>query len=147
MLVRILEQWLRLYILVAYVQVIHAFGYNNPVARKKDPEALGTFVTTHIFPGCQVPILSRLQAAFYDSGKFDLERTETCGVDYSTTLAAWRHRLDAAAGGFKPQLVRKYRYYLAFSEAGFRSEKLFVSRIVFVKKNNSPVLSQTSALS
>jgi cyclopropane fatty-acyl-phospholipid synthase-like methyltransferase len=37
------------------MQVINALSFNNVVARKRNPDPLGTFVTTHIFPGQQIP--------------------------------------------------------------------------------------------
>jgi cyclopropane-fatty-acyl-phospholipid synthase len=94
------------------MQVIHAFAFNNSVARSRDPTALGTFVTTHIFPGQQIPNLDFLQEAFIKNGNFKRVYSETTGHDYAQTLREWRLRLDGPSkDGFviPDKIQRKYR--------------------------------------
>ncbi len=97
------------------MQVIHAFAFNNSVARSRDPTALGTFVTTHIFPGQQLPNLDFLHEAFLKSGKFKRVYSETTGHDYAKTLRQWRLRLDGPSeDGFviPDHIQRKYRFVI-----------------------------------
>jgi cyclopropane-fatty-acyl-phospholipid synthase len=127
------------------MQVIHAYAFNNPVALERDPVPLGTFVTTHIFPGQQLPNLEFLHEAFLKSGKFRKIYSEECGMDYARTLLMWGANLERAvtpdkANGGAPALkisrrtLLKYRYYLAWCRAGFSNELLDLARIVFEKK-------------
>merc|ERR1711907_403360 len=115
------------------MQVINALSFNNSVARKRKPLMLGSFVTTHIFPGQQIPNLEFLHEAFLQSGKFKRIYSETATHDYAKTLKCWRDNLEANASKFPPRMVKKYRYYLAFCEAGFENELLHLTRVVFEK--------------
>lgn len=127
------------------MQVIHAYAFNNPVARERDPVPLGTFVTTHIFPGQQLPNLEFLHEAFLKSGKFRKIYSEECGMDYARTLKMWGENLERAVQPDKVtgapaslaipvRTLLKYRYYLAWCRAGFNNELLDLARIVFEKK-------------
>jgi len=115
------------------MQVINAHPFNNPVASSRNPKPLGSFVTTHIFPGQQVPNMQFLQEAFLESGKFHMLYSESTGHDYARTLAEWNANLERVAARFPPSVVRKYRYYFAFCQAGFHTELLTLTRVVFEK--------------
>jgi predicted NAD/FAD-binding protein/cyclopropane fatty-acyl-phospholipid synthase-like methyltransferase/DUF1365 family protein len=115
------------------MQVIHAYAFNNPVARSRAPRPLGTFVTTHIFPGQQLPNLEFLHEAFWRSGKFRRVCSETASYDYARTLAHWAENLERHRAEIDAHTFRKYQYYLAFCEAGFRTELLHLTRVVFEK--------------
>ncbi|KAH9113237.1 hypothetical protein AeMF1_012510 [Aphanomyces euteiches] len=117
------------------MQVIHAYAFNNPVARSRTPVPLGTFVTTHIFPGQQVPNLEFLHEAFMEH-KFKRVFTETRSHDYADTLKLWAENLDAYRHALPPTVYRKYKYYLNWCEVGFRIEKLHLSRVVFEKQTD-----------
>jgi cyclopropane fatty-acyl-phospholipid synthase-like methyltransferase len=119
------------------MQVIHAYPFNNPVAREDNrvsPRRLGSFVTTHVFPAQQIPNLDWLHEAFLRSGKFRRVFTETASHDYARTLALWRENLETVRSTVPPRTYRKYQYYLSFCEAGFRAELLHLSRVVFEKQ-------------
>ena len=115
------------------MQVIHAYAFNNPVARSREPRPLGSFVMTHIFPGQQIPNLDFLHEAFWRSGKFRRVRSETASHDYARTLASWAENLERHRAEIDAHTFRKYQYYLAFCEAGFRTELLHLTRVVFEK--------------
>ncbi|KDO33400.1 hypothetical protein SPRG_02207 [Saprolegnia parasitica CBS 223.65] len=119
------------------LQVIHAYAFNNPVARSRTPVPLGTFVTTHIFPGQQVPNLDFLHEAFMEH-KFKRVFTETRSHDYAETLRLWAENLDAYRHALPPTVYRKYKYYLNWCEVGFSIEKLHLSRVVFEKPLDEP---------
>ena len=116
----------------AVIQVIHAFAWNNPAGRKKEVDLGSTFVTTHIFPGQQIPHLDWIHEAFHGQGMV-LESSEMNGQAYAQTLRAWRHNLDQQAHLFDERMVRKFRYYFAWCQAGFEAGLLHLSRVVFTK--------------
>ena len=115
------------------MQVIHAMPFNNPVARRRHPTMLGTFVTTHIFPGQQIPKMESLYEAFWKTRRFKKVYMETTSHDYGRTLGAWSRNLEVHQQHFPAEVIRKYQYYLQFCEVGFASELLHLSRIVFEK--------------
>jgi len=120
------------------MQAIHARPYNNVVAMKQKPDIMGTFVTTHIFPGQQLPNLDWLFLEF-DKAGFERVYVESSSHDYERTLQEWAANLEAkyAACGdseFSEAVMKKYRYYLAFCRACFEIEMLDLARIVWVKK-------------
>jgi predicted NAD/FAD-binding protein/cyclopropane fatty-acyl-phospholipid synthase-like methyltransferase/DUF1365 family protein len=114
------------------LQAIIASPWNNPAGRKREVELGSTFVTTHIFPGQQIPTIDWIHEAFRAAG-LSLEFSETNGRDYAKTLRAWRHNLDRNREGLDPRAVRTYRYYFAWCEAGFDEELLHSTRFVFRK--------------
>lgn len=139
------------------MQVIHAFPFNNPVASKQKPEMRGSFVTTHIFPGQQIPHLESLHEAFWKTGvllilyvlfrcmlfidfafsvvagQYKLVYSESDTQAYTLTLQIWRDQLEKRSAGFPAPLIAKFRYYLAFCEVGFQTELLQLSRVVYEK--------------
>jgi cyclopropane-fatty-acyl-phospholipid synthase len=61
------------------------------------------------------------------------------GADYATTLALWRLRFEEHADrvesiGFDDTFRALWRFYLAYSEAGFRSGYLDVSQLVLERR-------------
>jgi cyclopropane-fatty-acyl-phospholipid synthase len=95
------------------MQVINALGFNNPVARSRNTTA-GGFVTTHIFPGQQLPNLEFLHEAFLDSGKFRRTYSETAGHDYERTLAEWSANLRRNRKTVPERVYRKYQVLCCF---------------------------------
>jgi cyclopropane-fatty-acyl-phospholipid synthase len=60
-----------------------------------------------------------------------LDGLETFGLSYAETLAEWRRRFHAAvptlrAGGMDDVFSRRWDYYLAYCEAGFRASAIDV---------------------
>ena len=117
------------------IQVINALGFNNPVARRRNPLPLGTFVTTHIFPGQQLPNLEFIHEAFLESKKFKRLYSETTGHHYARTLDLWSQSLMKNQHHFPEKVINKYIYYLCWCRAAFDAELLQLSRIVFQKIN------------
>jgi cyclopropane-fatty-acyl-phospholipid synthase len=81
------------------------------------------FIQRYIFPGGMLPTRSRIEY-HADQAGLKLERTETFGPCYARTVQHWRQRFEAAWPqisklGFDEQFRRKWRYYLAYCEAGF----------------------------
>ena len=95
------------------------------------------FIKKHIFPGGFIPSVSVLAAA---AARADLSPAslEDFAADYALTLHDWRHRLDANAGaaralGFDTQFLRKWRFYFAYCEGGFRERAISDVHLLFTK--------------
>ena len=83
------------------------------------------WIQTYIFPGGLCPSLAVIERATRDTGLLITGVDDIAG-HYATTLRAWRtrflERLDAVrAQGFDERFIRMWEYYLALSEAGFRT--------------------------
>ena len=58
------------------------------------------------------------------------------GADYARTLKIWREQFDAAElpHKFDERFKNQWRYYLMYSEGGFRSGGIDVLQVTLVKK-------------
>jgi cyclopropane-fatty-acyl-phospholipid synthase len=96
------------------------------------------WIQKYIFPGgilLSVPVIAQqsAQAGLTVSGRRGL------GPHYARTLALWRTRFLASwdrvgALGFDPMFERMWEFYLAYSEAGFRSRYLDVWQFSLTKQ-------------
>jgi len=82
------------------------------------------FIQKYIFPGGMLPTPSAIRENCGASG-LKLGTIETFGQSYAMTLAEWRRRFTAAfpglrSLGFDDEFFRKWDYYLAYCEIGFR---------------------------
>ena len=103
-----------------------------------------TFVQTYIFPGQQLPYLEYVYDCFMAEGLIP-SYTEQSVLQYARTLWIWRQKLwfhqyhnpktgtRTRKGRWSETEYRKFAYYLAWCEAGFREGVLDVARVVFVK--------------
>jgi cyclopropane-fatty-acyl-phospholipid synthase len=83
------------------------------------------FIQRHVFPGGMLPSIGVMREQIARAGLV-LTRLETFGASYGRTLAEWAGRFQAAwptlaAKGFDERFRRKWEYYLAYCEAGFRT--------------------------
>lgn len=88
------------------------------------------FIQRHIFPGGMLPTKTII-AKLADEAGLQFERVVEFGSSYARTLGEWRLRFEAnwpkiAALGFDEGFRRKWRYYLAYCEAGFLDEVIDV---------------------
>jgi cyclopropane-fatty-acyl-phospholipid synthase len=93
---------------------------------RRDPD----FIQRHIFPGGMLPSVELLTAQINRAG-LGLRSVEHFGASYAATLAEWRRRFDSAwphlhPQGFDESFRRKWEYYLAYCEAGFRAGSIDV---------------------
>jgi cyclopropane-fatty-acyl-phospholipid synthase len=93
---------------------------------RRDPD----FIQRHIFPGGMLPSVEQLRAQINRAG-LALRSAEHFGASYAATLAEWRRRFDDAWPrlhplGFDERFRRKWEYYLAYCEAGFRAGSIDV---------------------
>lgn len=95
------------------------------------------WIHKYIFPGGLIPSLEAIDE--HTKKNFDLVDRRQMGLDYAHTLKLWRERFmqnsdKVRALGFDQEFERIWEYYLAYSEAGFRSHHLDVWQLGFVKK-------------
>ncbi len=96
------------------------------------------FIQRHIFPGGLLPSLARIQACAAEAGDLRLLDLEDLTPHYARTLAAWRTRFDAhedrvAALGLSPAERRKWRFYFAYCEGGFRERTIASAQLLYAK--------------
>lgn len=96
------------------------------------------WVHKYVFPGGLIP---SVEAITEHAGRAGLHivGSRSLGPDYARTLRLWRERFDACrdevlALGFDRQFLRVWEFYLAYSEAGFRSGHLDVRQLAMVKE-------------
>lgn len=95
------------------------------------------FIQKHIFPGGMLPSPQRFDAAATTAGLAVATRSFH-GADYARTLAHWDQRVFAArdaiiARGYDARFLRMWHYYLAYSEAGFRTRHCDLMRVALAK--------------
>jgi cyclopropane-fatty-acyl-phospholipid synthase len=94
-----------------------------------------TWIRKYIFPGGLIPSETAIRAALAASTTLRVVDRLEFGESYATTLRRWRDLFDARATdveelGFDRTFQRMWRFYLAYSEAGFRSGYLDVAQFV-----------------
>ncbi|MEO1038092.1 MAG: cyclopropane-fatty-acyl-phospholipid synthase family protein [Pseudomonadota bacterium] len=92
------------------------------------------FIQRYIFPGGVLPSVPRLEDQF-EKAQLKFEGVERFARDYADTLAAWMIRFNDAWDeirpmGFDERFKRMWTFYLAYCEAGFRTERINVGQFV-----------------
>jgi cyclopropane-fatty-acyl-phospholipid synthase len=95
------------------------------------------FIQRYIFPGGML-LTKQIMKQQAEMAGLVLERAETFGQNYATTLRMWRDRFEAAWPevsklGFDERFRRMWRLYLAYCEAGF-AEKIIDVGIYRLRK-------------
>ena len=101
-----------------------------------------TWIQKYIFPGGFLPSVEAIERLARRSGLRVCAR-DGFGAHYAQTLRLWRERFDAHATeadalGFDSTFRRVWQFYLAYSEAGFRSGYLDVQQIVLDRPEEQP---------
>ncbi|MGW6375662.1 class I SAM-dependent methyltransferase [Rhodococcus sp. NPDC055112] len=94
-----------------------------------------TWVHKYIFPGGCLPSTEAIEAVTSRHTTLRVRERSSMGRHYAETLRLWNERFaarsaDVAGLGFDEVFRRMWRFYLAYSEAGFRSGYLDVQQIV-----------------
>ncbi|SEL26590.1 cyclopropane-fatty-acyl-phospholipid synthase [Rhodococcus maanshanensis] len=94
-----------------------------------------TWVHKYIFPGGCLPSTQAIEAVTSRHTTLRVRELTSMGLHYAETLRLWKERFAArgaevAALGFDEIFRRMWLFYLAYSEAGFRSAYLDVQQIV-----------------
>lgn len=95
-----------------------------------------TWIAKYVFPGGQIPSAESIREVVADSTGLRIVGSEAFGPHYAETLRLWRERFERCsqevdALGFDAVFRRLWTFYLAYSEAGFRSGYLDVRHFVF----------------
>ncbi|MDP3852657.1 cyclopropane-fatty-acyl-phospholipid synthase family protein [Phenylobacterium sp.] len=95
------------------------------------------FIQKYIFPGGMLPSEEQLRRQT-DRAGLSWTGLDRFGQDYADTLAAWCERFDSAwvdisRLGFDERFRKLWRFYLAYCEAGFRTDRTNVVQLGLVK--------------
>lgn len=102
-----------------------------------------TWVQKYIFPGGMLPSLRAIEEITAARTALRVTERRGFGPHYAETLRLWRERFAAhapevAALGFDETFRRMWTFYLAYSEAGFRSGYLDVHQLLLTKAPADP---------
>lgn len=109
-----------------------------PHARMLATSRSYTWIHKYVFPGGLIPSLTAVRDAIAEHTTLRATASHSFGASYAQTLEHWRDRFgqrwdDVAALGFDERFRRMWEFYLAYSEAGFRSGYLDVWQLGFSK--------------
>ncbi|MFC9506230.1 class I SAM-dependent methyltransferase [Streptomyces sp. NPDC057002] len=98
-----------------------------------------TWISKYVFPGGLIPSVEAVAATVRDHTRLSVTRRDAYGAHYAETLRLWRERFagradEVAALGFDETFRRLWTFYLAYSEAGFRSGYLDVQQYLLTKE-------------
>lgn len=99
------------------------------------------FLNTIIFPGGCCPSLSALLTAMANESTLHLEHVVNTNLHYAETLRQWRVRFNQAFPrvvelGFDDSFMRLWNLYLAYCEAGFKSQIINLQILTFSRPGN-----------
>jgi cyclopropane-fatty-acyl-phospholipid synthase len=96
------------------------------------PGPTNPWIRRYIFPGGHIPSLSDI-APHIERADLILTDVETLGPHYALTLRAWREAFMArraeAKAMFDERFCRMWEFYLALSEAAFRTDDITIFQI------------------
>jgi cyclopropane-fatty-acyl-phospholipid synthase len=98
-----------------------------------------SWLQKHIFPGGMIPSLEAIDEVLAKHTTLRVTRQRELRQHYARTLRMWRERFGAQwpairAQGFDETFRRTWEFYLAYSEAGFRSGYLGVSQLQMTRE-------------
>lgn len=99
-----------------------------------------TWIHKYIFPGGMIPSMDSIEAVLRSSTRLRVLQRHHFGHSYAETLAVWREKFLSEEPaverlGFDRTFRRMWEFYLAYSEAGFRSGYLDVAQIVMTSSS------------
>ncbi len=97
--------------------------------RYRDALSNVDFIKRYIFPGSFIPSVSAITASMARSSRLGLIELADFGASYALTLKSWRERFEASwesisEMGFDDIFRRRWRWYLAYCEGGFRERAI-----------------------
>jgi cyclopropane-fatty-acyl-phospholipid synthase len=98
-----------------------------------------TWIHKYIFPGGLIPSEEAIRQTLSAHTGLHVVDQLRFGDSYAATLRRWRHQFDARTDavvqlGFDRTFRRMWDFYLAYSEAGFRSGYIDVAQFVLAKE-------------
>ena len=105
--------------------------------RVEQYESSSDFIQQYIFPGGMLPSPERFMAKAKHAA-LSVSNQYEFGLDYAETLRRWLRQFDArhdeiAAQGFSVNFVKLWRFYLAYSIAGFEAGSINVGHYTLVR--------------
>ncbi|MDT0380111.1 cyclopropane-fatty-acyl-phospholipid synthase family protein [Streptomyces sp. DSM 42041] len=102
-----------------------------------------TWIHKYIFPGGMLPSVEIMSRITEQRTAMRVARSDGFGPHYAETLRLWRERFcdradEVGALGFDDTFRRMWTFYLAYSEAGFRSGYLDVRQLLLTKDGGRP---------
>lgn len=87
------------------------------------------FIKRYVFPGAFIPSVSAIAASMARASRLGLIELADFGASYARTLADWRERFEQhweriRAMGFDETFRRRWLWYLAYCEGGFRERAI-----------------------
>lgn len=103
------------------------------------------FVREYIFPGGNLPSLSRVISAMVNASSLCVEHLENIGTHYYQTLRYWRKNFLENESkikdlGFDQKFIRTWEYYFDYCAAAFKSCQLRDYQVVFSRPGNVALL-------
>jgi cyclopropane-fatty-acyl-phospholipid synthase len=97
-----------------------------------------TWIRKYIFPGGQLASVQAIEATLAEHTSLRISDRFSFNQHYAETLRRWRARFEQHAAevdalGFDETFRRMWSFYLAYSEAGFRTGYLDVSQFTMTK--------------
>ena len=94
------------------------------------------FIKRYIFPGAFIPSVSAITQSMSRASRLGLVELADFGASYARTLAAWRERFEAdweriREMGFDDTFRRRWLWYLAYCEGGFRERAISDVHLLF----------------
>ena len=116
--------------------VLHTIVCND----NKEPDSnTKAFVTTHIFPGGQIPKNDWIVHKAEANGLRIVHTEFFGGQHYAQTLRTWCKNMlkqkDYILKNYGKELLLKYEYYFTICEAGFNSNIMGIGHYVIIKGN------------
>lgn len=113
-------------------------GITMPDNRMKATTNSYTWIHKYIFPGGQCPSIPSIERNLRDHTSLRIAERRTLGTHYAHTLQVWRERFlgnwaHISTLGFDETFQKLWEFYLAYSEAGFRSGYLDVWQLSMAK--------------
>ncbi|MFE7749931.1 class I SAM-dependent methyltransferase [Streptomyces sp. NPDC057428] len=101
-----------------------------------------TWIQKYIFPGGLLPSTEAVERVTTAHTGLRTRQRSTYGMHYAETLRLWRERFEERAAqvdalGFDATFRRMWIFYLAYSEAGFRSGYLDVQQILLTREDTA----------
>ena len=100
------------------------------------------WIQKHIFPGGLIPSLTAIENTTSACTDLRVAKVHAFGQHYAETLRRWRETFMARwpqirTYGFDAEFRRKWEFYLAYCEAGFRSGYLDVAQVRLERSNGT----------
>jgi cyclopropane-fatty-acyl-phospholipid synthase len=110
--------------------------------RLKATKSSWTWIHKYIFPGGLIPSEEAIRQTLSAHTGLHVVDQLRFGDSYAATLRRWRHQFDARTDavvqlGFDRTFRRMWDFYLAYSEAGFRSGYIDVAQFVLEKEGSA----------